>query len=111
MEKASFYHHWRECRASLVTLNRMSELKRLIAWAEKKGLTEVRNAYQKKLMEDERKLFRHRVCSPRHAAWARRLHLLNTIISPTPRYPTKGAAAIYSSKKLRSLSRQPIVRL
>ncbi|NOG65557.1 MAG: hypothetical protein HND46_19240 [Chloroflexi bacterium] len=109
MEKASFYHHWRECRASLVTLNRMSELKRLIAWADKKGLTEVRNAYQVKLMDEERKLFRYRVRSPRHTTWAKRLHLLNTIISPTPRYPAKGAAAIYSSKKLRSLNRKPIV--
>lgn len=109
MEKASRYHHWRECRASLVTLNRMSELKRLIAWADKKGLTEVRNAYQVKLMDEERKLFHYRVRSPRHAAWAKRLHLLNTIISPAPRYPAKGAAAIYSSKKSRVLNRKPIV--
>lgn len=109
MEKASFYQHWRDCRASLVTLNRMSELKRLIAWAEKRGLTKVRNAYQVKLVDEERRLFRYTLRSPRHTVWAKRLRLLNTIISPAPRYPAKGAAAIYSSKKLRSLSRQPIV--
>jgi hypothetical protein len=97
------HHLWlagREFWSILQAMNRQAELARLVEWAGRKRLAGPCRAYQARLGDEERRVVRYTLSSPRLAAWARRLQRLNRLISPAPRYLAPGSAAIYSAKRL-----------
>jgi hypothetical protein len=90
-----FWLTLRELHRILCTLNRHSELERLVMWAKRKRLLLPLKTYQNRLAEEERRLFRYAVEYPRMVVCARFLHQFNRLISRPPRYPAKGSARAY----------------
>jgi len=84
----------------LSILNREAELGRLVDWATRKRLPDPRKAYQNRLADEERRLFRYTLDHPGLTVWTRRLRWLGSILSPTPRYYPRGSAAKYRSDYL-----------
>jgi hypothetical protein len=90
--RASCWEFW----AILYALNRRGELERLIRWAARKRLTGPLKCYQHRLDDEDRRIWRYTVQSPRLVAWAHRVHRLNKLINPAPRYLARGSAAGYA---------------
>jgi hypothetical protein len=79
------------------TLNRKGELERLVQWASRKKLAGPKNAYERKIVEEERRLIRHASQSPRLVRWAHLLRWLSLAIRTTPKYAVRGSASAYRS--------------
>ncbi len=75
--------------------NRRNELNRLITWSERKRLKNPNRLYQNRLVDEDRKLLRYSIASPKLTSIARIVHVLNRLISAPPRYLPKGSARIY----------------
>ena len=90
--------HLKQQRQSFWTvyrcLERRAELNNLIAWATRKHLTGPRRCYQSRLSDEERRLFRYHLHSPRTLRWAQLLFAVKTLCLPPKRHH-KGAAAAY----------------
>ena len=86
---------WQDFCVVYRSLNRKAELERLVRWAERKGLPGPREAYQRKVGDEERRLLQHTFRSPRLVRRARLLHWFSRLVRTTPRYPAKGSAAAY----------------
>jgi len=84
----------------LCSFNRRAELMRLIQWARRKKLSGPLQAYQNRLIDEEKRLFHYALEFPSLLRWAKYLHRLNNLVNPIPRYVPKGSAAIYSRKFL-----------
>lgn len=56
---------WQEFWAILRSLNRRAELGRLVAWATRKQLPGPREFYQSRLLDEEIRMSRHVIVSPR----------------------------------------------
>ncbi len=90
-------HFW----ALLRTLNRRAELERLISWATCKRLTGPREFYRSRLLDEEVRLSRYALRSPRWVVTlAYLVHCFNRLVFPPRRHMRRGAAASYSSKYL-----------
>lgn len=87
----------------LCAYNRRAELLRLIGWAKRKRLAVPLRLYQNRLLDEEIRLNRYTVRYPSLTRWARRIHLLNTILFPALRYYPYGSAAGYRYKNLQTL--------
>src|SRR5690606_13623145 len=83
--------------------NRWAELHRMIRWAKRKKLGGPLRLYQKRLHDEEIRLNSYNVRYPSLTRFVRRIHCLNTILFPTPRYYSRGAAAGYRYKNLQTL--------
>lgn len=87
-------HFW----SLLRTLNRRAELERLVAWAARKRLTGPRELYRSRLLDEEVRLARQAIMSPRLVVTlAYLVHYFNRLVFPPRRYMRRGAAAAYSS--------------
>jgi hypothetical protein len=81
--------------AIVCTLNRQTELERLVSWAERKRLPGPRRLYQRRLADEEMRLTHYALRFPRQLFWAHLVHRLSNLISTLPRYPARGSAATY----------------
>jgi hypothetical protein len=75
--------------------NRIGELHRLKAWAKRKRLTEPLRFYESRLAEEEHKLMKISMRFPNEMRWARLVHAISNLVSPTPRYLPRGSASGY----------------
>lgn len=89
-----------ELYSILCTLNRRNELSRLVCWAERRELPHPLRLYRTRLVDEEKRILRYRVNSPRLLRYAYFLHYLSRFINPTPQYLAKGSARIYSARGL-----------
>lgn len=85
---------WWEFNSILGALHRQSELKSLIAWAQRKKLSGQERWYTSRLIDKEIRLDRYARRSPRMFFWARVAQLVNYLIHPHTVY-SKGYAAKY----------------
>lgn len=92
---SQFRHNWSRFWTILHTVNRSAELLRLIAWAKRKKLRGPYNCYKRRLAEEEIRLHRYALRSPRLVRSARLVHHFSNLISTVPKYPPKGSAAGY----------------
>jgi len=74
---------------------RRHELTRLVRWAERKRFSGPRKLYERRLAEEEQRLFRHQCRHPRLVTLVSILHTFFTQIKGEPRYYKKGSAAKY----------------
>lgn len=81
--------------AILRSQNRRRELRRLVAWAERKHLRHPERLYRFRLQDEEQRLSRHGLRHPTLYQVARLIHLLNTQCFPSPAYPRRGLARGY----------------
>src|SRR6266536_3422809 len=79
----------------LKTFNRRAELYRLVAWAKRKRLAGPLRLYQSRVIDEERRLFRFRLESPRKTTAAYSVHRFAYILFPPTRYPAKRSARGY----------------
>ena len=98
----TYYYRWqtfittcRQINALLHCLNRQDELLRLIEWAEPKNLPGPCRAYNSRLNEEERRIFRYQVSVPHLMTFAHTLHALKVLICPSEPYYKTGYAAAY----------------
>lgn len=84
----------------LRSFNRYNELHKLIQWAQRKRLSGPLRLYQIRLEDEEKRLFRYTIASPRLVAIARLLFLFNRLITPAPQYFPKGSASAYRYNSL-----------
>jgi hypothetical protein len=92
---------WRLFWTILRLLNRRAELERLVSWATRKSLPGPRGFYHSRLLDEEVRLSRYTITSPRLVVTlAYLLHNFNRLVFPPRRYMRRGAAAAYSSKNL-----------
>ncbi len=96
MSVASLRNHWRLWVGAMDALNRLYELRNLVRWAQRRGLAGPRDAYRWKLAEAASDFFAYRIYHPRLVRWVARLHRLNRLLNPPPRWYRKGAAARYA---------------
>ena len=89
---------WHEFWMTLRALNRRAELLRLICWAKRKRLDGPLRAYRARLEDEELRLIRFAIRFPRPTQWAYRIHYLNNLLFPAPRYFSRGAAPKSYSK-------------
>ena len=88
---------WERCTEILGLLYVRQELKDLIVWADRKGLsTTVGIAYRRKLTDTEAQLANLAIRSPRPMRWAKLLYWLNRLFGTQPRY-VKGYAKRYKN--------------
>lgn len=95
----SHYYHWHIFVRILHTMNRRTELKRLIRWAKYKKLEGPLKLYLTRMIEEEEKLLRYRFRHPGIARCARFAHGFGNLISPEPRYRPRGSASHYKYSK------------
>lgn len=92
------FHFLRERRtqfsAVVRTLHRYDELVDLIAWAKRKRLYKPLYCYQSRLEDEEKRLFRATVRTPRLVQLASIIHCFKKQLLPSPRY-YRGYAAKY----------------
>lgn len=86
---------WQDFCAVFRILNRQGELRRLTNWATQKNLPGPRELYERRLLDEESKLTRFAVHSPRLVRWVRLLHKLSYLVRKSPRFPAKGSASVY----------------
>jgi hypothetical protein len=87
------WQNWRSVQGILRGLHRQDELTRLVQWANRKQLAGVQTAYQYKLADEELRLNQYIVKFPHLATWARWLHFINKLVTPSPKFYPRGAAA------------------
>lgn len=80
-------------------LQRTDELVDLFLWARRKGLERPLRCYQSRLVDEENRLFRAAVRTPRLVQLACIVHRFKKQLLPTPRY-YRGYAAKYRSFNL-----------
>jgi hypothetical protein len=80
---------------ALYSLNHISELYRLQAWAKRKRFAGPLKLYESRLVEEEHKLMKIAMRFPNQVSWARLVHAISNIVSPTPRYMPRGSASGY----------------
>ena len=80
---------------ALHCVNRISELHRLKAWARRKRLAGPMRLYESRLVEEEHKLMKISIRFPNEMRWARLVHAISNLVSPTPRYMSRGSASGY----------------
>lgn len=90
----------------LFTLNRRTELTRLVAWATRKRLVGPRRLYEKRLMDEEVRLARYSLQSPTLVKWVQRFHWFNNLILPAPQRNYFGSASHYRIKRLTTRNRK-----
>jgi hypothetical protein len=78
----------------LACFERRDDLARLIKWAERKRLRGPRDAYVDRLFDEETRLMRHHLNSPRNYSVARFVHNTKRFFAP-PRTYYRGSAAKY----------------
>jgi hypothetical protein len=93
------FHRWQDFKTCFCLLNREAELKRLIAWAQCKRLTNPRRLYERRLNETQTQLWRLQLRSPKQWRWAKVGQGIGTFLFPPPKYPVKGSAATYKTVK------------
>lgn len=100
-------NNWRVTFAMLFILNRRAELQRLEQWAKRRKFTGPQIAYMRQQDNLTIKLEQLRMRLPHLYHWARLLHLISVVISPTPQ-PRKGMGATYrrSVKRKYAISRK-----
>jgi len=80
---------------ALHCINRIGELHRLKAWARRKRLAGPLRLYESRLVEEEHKLMKICMRFPNEMRWARLVHAISNLVSPTPRYLPRGSASGY----------------
>lgn len=100
-----FKRNWYAFWDMLNAFNRHSELQRLVRWANEHALTGPEKLYRSRLHDEELRLNSYRMRTPRLVIGARLLFLFGCLISPTPRYHSKGSAAQYRYNNRRYLSK------
>jgi hypothetical protein len=91
---------YQEWHTILQVYNRQKQLSGLIAWAKRKRLSRPRKLYEHRLEEEQNRLFRYKLGSPRLSSLAYIAYVIRRIFIPTPRYPRKGSASIYHYNRL-----------
>ena len=89
---------WMEFEGILGTLQRCSDLRRLIRWAARKRLPGPLACYRRRLQDEEQRLLMHTVRNPGLSAWARGMYWLRGVLIPPPHYYRRGAAAPYAHR-------------
>jgi hypothetical protein len=84
--------------AALHSLNRRTELRRLMVWARHKRLDGPLNLYTSRMVEEERKLMKIGFHFPKQMRWARLVHAISNLVSPRQRYMPRGSASTYRYK-------------
>jgi hypothetical protein len=92
----TWYRFW----AIVHTLNRHTELGRLITWAERKQFRGPLRRYVQRSQQEEERMAFYAIRFPGLLKLAQGLHLVSNLISPAPRYPSKGTAASYRNWRL-----------
>lgn len=86
---------WWVWRQVMQHLNRRADLERLQRWAARKRLPGPRTTYERQLSRTVRTLVMYKAHHPKLVRWAFRLHRLNALLNPPPRYWAKGSAKKY----------------
>ena len=84
--------------AALHSLNRVDELRRLMAWARRKRLEGPLRLYTSRMVEEECKIMKISSRFPNQVRLARVVHMISILVSPKPRYMPKGSASLYRYK-------------
>lgn len=90
-----YWHTWDDFWSIFRRLERREQLEGLLKWSKKKRLLGPHRLYQRHFIDIELNLSRKSCRHPKLTKWAYFLYELKTLISPTPKYYTKGSAAIY----------------
>lgn len=96
-----FLQTWYQFWAIVHTLNRQTELGRLIAWADRKQFRGPFRMYVMRSQQEEERLTHYAIRFPRLLRLAQALHNVSNLTSPSPRYPAKGSAARYHNQRPR----------
>jgi hypothetical protein len=99
------YSGWHEFYPILCTFNRRRELRRLVAWAERKKLRAPLAAYKGALAFEDSRLSYIARQSPRLTVAAHVLYAVSTVLFPPLRYLKKGSATSFRRTKIRRLTR------
>jgi len=94
-----YRNNWNDFWSAVHSLNRKTELLRLVQWAKRKRLTGPLKLYLTRLRQEEASIMRLRARSPKILVGARLVHCISNIVSPTPRYYPKGSAKRYRQLK------------
>jgi hypothetical protein len=86
---------WHSFQAIVISLNRRTELKRLIRWAQRKQRISPLKLYKRRYQQEEERLALYRIRHPQIVAWAEVVHFISNLISPEPRCLPKGSASGY----------------
>ncbi len=100
-----YWRAWGNFRAILGILHRRAELRQLIKWATRKRLTKPLRLYERRLQEEEDRLFQYRRRARHLLIWAQIVRWIGALIAPSPRYHRKGAAAKYRNPNPRKKKR------
>ena len=94
------FSEWQRFNLIVAALHRQHDLTGLVQWAKRKRLADVQHAYTNRLLDEESRLARYKVCSPRLFWWATLAVHVHRLIVPQPRYKPRGFAAKYHLQKL-----------
>ena len=81
--------------AILSSYNRRRELRRLMGWAQRKGLKHPYRLYQFRLQDEDVRLSRFNLQYPRLCWLVQIVHTFNGLLFPPARYPRRGSASGY----------------
>lgn len=79
----------------LDTIAQQDDLKRLVRWARRKKLKSVQEHYQWRLIDAEQRLLTKTLRHPQLTSIAKWVYCAQVMLSATPRFYPKGAAAKY----------------
>lgn len=82
------------------SLNRQTELQRLIQWATRKRLPNPLSLYRQRLSDEQVRYAQYCFVSSRAAKLAYYMHTLTIPLRQPPHYPKHGSAAFYRAKRL-----------
>src|SRR5690242_4978675 len=83
---------------SLGAIYRREELQGLIIWATQKNISGPLRLYKQRYQDEELRIARYKLRSPKLMEIARIAVFINKIVSSNPQYKAKGAAARYRYK-------------
>ena len=89
-----FYQAWLTFRDAYRLLNRQDELRRLAAWASRKGYARTEVLYDRYSIDNGFIIARLRRARPRAVRWAYWLQWLSQLVRANPAYPRRGSGSL-----------------
>jgi hypothetical protein len=99
--RSTFYKYvslWQEFNKMVGALHRCAELKALMVWGKRKKAYGPLAVYAGRLMDEEMRIARFAMRSPRLFFWARLAQRINRLVTSEPKYKPRGSAAKYRYK-------------
>lgn len=94
-----FHYGWQDYQSAIRLLDRQSDLKGLILWAQRKRLKPQADYYQSLLVDAERRLTGLKMVAPTALRWAVVLRFIAALLIHEKRVYRRGAARIYRLRK------------